>query len=471
MSARVLVVDDILANVKLLEAKLTSEYFDVMTATEGTAALELVRTASPDIVLLDVMMPGMDGLEVCRRIKADPKTTHIPIVMVTALSDVQDRVRGLDAGADDFLTKPVNDLALFARVRSLARLKMLTDEWRLRAATGEQLGALESESGQNEIDTGNAAILLVDDDINSLHRIAETLTSAGHSLSTTPSHEEAMRRALERDFDLIIVNLHLTSYDGLRLCSQFRAQELTRQTPILLLIEAEDTGRLAKGLDLGVNDYLVAPIDRNELLARTRTQIRRKRYQDSLRANFHRSLSLAVTDSLTGLYNRRYLEAHLGNQMARVMQGGKPFALLMIDIDGFKPVNDTFGHAAGDELLRALGDRLVHSVRDFDLIARIGGDEFVVVMPDASVAVAAAVAERLCKRVSGKAFPILQASGPLEMTVSIGCAAAHDEEERPESLLKRADEALYRAKRAGRNQVVVAENPQAPPPAAKAARG
>ena len=471
MSARVLVVDDIPANVMLLEAKLTSEYFDVMTATDGAAAIELARTASPDIVLLDVMMPGLDGFEVCRRIKADPKTTHIPVVMVTALSDVQDRVRGLEAGADDFLTKPVDDLALFARVRSLARLKMLTDEWRLRAATGEQLGVLEGESDQTEIDTGNAAVLLVDDNINNLRRIAEALTSAGRSLSATPSHEEAMRRALERDFDLIIVNLHLTGRDGLRLCSQFRAQEQTRQTPILLLIDAEDAGRLAKGLELGVNDYLIAPIDRNELLARTRTQIRRKRYQDSLRANFHRSLSLALIDSLTGLHNRRYLEAHLGNQMARVLQGGKPFALLMIDIDGFKGVNDTFGHAAGDEVVRALGDRLVHSVRDFDLVARIGGDEFVVVMPDASTEVAAAVAERLCQRVADKPLLVSQAAGRLELTASIGCATARGKDETPESLLRRADEALYQAKRAGRNRVVVAEEPPAPPPAAKAARG
>src|SRR5687768_10867440 len=138
MSARVLVVDDLLPNVKLLEARLTAEYFNVTTAFSGPEALEAATSNPPDIVLLDVMMPGMDGFEVCRRLKADPRTRHVPVVMVTALSDVEDRIRGLEAGADDFLTKPVNDVALYARIRSLVRLKMLSDEWRLRQSTGAQ---------------------------------------------------------------------------------------------------------------------------------------------------------------------------------------------------------------------------------------------------------------------------------------------------------------------------------------------
>src|SRR3546814_2951801 len=132
MTARILVVDDIPANVKLLEVKLTAEYFDVVTASDGPSALDRAHSDAPDLILADVMMPGMDGFELCRRLKADPETSHIPLVMVTALSDVSDRVRGLEAGADDFLTKPVNDIALFARVRSLARLKQMMDELRLR---------------------------------------------------------------------------------------------------------------------------------------------------------------------------------------------------------------------------------------------------------------------------------------------------------------------------------------------------
>src|SRR5947209_19403838 len=140
MTARVLVVDDIPSNIKLLEARLAAEYFEVVSASNGQDALARIAEQEPDIVLLDVMMPGMDGFEVCRRIKNNPKTAHIPVVMVTALDQTSDRVAGLDAGADDFLTKPVDDAALFARVRSLVRLKIMTDELRMREATGSGIG-------------------------------------------------------------------------------------------------------------------------------------------------------------------------------------------------------------------------------------------------------------------------------------------------------------------------------------------
>src|SRR5881392_1845727 len=150
MTARVLVVDDVELNVKLLEAKLSSEYFEVLSADNGPAALEMTETELPDIILLDVMMPRMDGFEVCRRLKANPRTADIPVVMVTALSDVADRLRGLEAGADDFLTKPVNDIALFARVRSLVRLKRMMDELRLREEVCRQFGNSEDQAAAPE---------------------------------------------------------------------------------------------------------------------------------------------------------------------------------------------------------------------------------------------------------------------------------------------------------------------------------
>ena len=160
MTARVLVVDDILANVRLLEAKLAAEYFDVVTAMNGADALEAVQRTKPDIVLLDVMMPGIDGIEVCRRIKANPATQHIPVIMVTALDQPEDRVRGLEAGADDFLTKPVNDVALFCRVKSLVRLKMLTDE--LRDPHRRRPAAASLHAGSRRLDRRPGRILVID---------------------------------------------------------------------------------------------------------------------------------------------------------------------------------------------------------------------------------------------------------------------------------------------------------------------
>lgn len=455
MTARVLVVDDLLPNVKLLEAKLTSEYFDVVTAGDGPSALASIAANAPDIVLLDVMMPGMDGFEVCRRIKDDPKTTHIPVVMVTALSDNADRVRGLEAGADDFLTKPLNDTALFARVRSLVRLKMLTDEWRLREQTSGQLGVLQEEKAMTDVDTSGARVLIIEEGEIDWMKISETLKTENADLEHARNSDEALTAAMSGpSFDLVVVNLNLRSQDALRLTSHLRAMERTRYTPILLVAEEHDMEKVAKGLDLGVNDYLIKPIDRNELLARVRTQIKRQRYQERLRDNYERSLVMALTDSLTGLYNRRYVTAHLGGMIERHKQTGKPLALLMFDIDFFKKVNDTFGHAAGDEVLIEMSRRVIDHVRSVDTVARLGGEEFVAVLPDTEEEVALVVAERLRYTMAAEMFEMKAAGISQTVTISIGVAMLQDDDNL-DSLMNRADEALYAAKGAGRNLVVI----------------
>src|SRR3990170_3369520 len=467
MSARVLVVDDIPANVRLLEAKLTAEYFDVLTADSGPAALELIAVHAPDVVLLDVMMPGMDGFEVCARIKADPRTQHLPVVMVTALSDTRDRVRGLEAGADDFLTKPVNDLALFARVRSLARLKTMIDEWRMREETCEKFELLPGEGGVALDDGGNARVLLVEGRAPAAEKIVETLAINGNVTTVASTATEALALSHQNSYDLLIVSLLIGQEDGLRLCSHFRAQEETRRLPILLILDDFDARRLAKALDLGVNDYLIRPIDRNELIARARTQIRRRRYQDRLRENYERSLSLALTDSLTGLHNRRYIERHIEGLIRRAHDTSRALSLMMIDIDRFKSVNDTYGHAAGDEVLRGIARRVGDDLRNFDLVARFGGEEFVVLMPGTKGDEAAKVAERVRRRVANEPFVISAAPGRVAVTISIGVAAAAGDDT-PDELLKRADAALYRAKDAGRDRVVAdgdTDRIQASPPA------
>ena len=454
MSARVLVVDDVLPNVKLLAAKLTREYFNVLTAFNGPDALEMVRKESPDIVLLDVMMPGMDGFEVCEKIRSDPATMHIPVVMVTALSDIADRVRGLEAGADDFLTKPVNDIALFARVRSLDRLKMMMDEWRLRESTSGQFGVIERSGTMLSESFERANVLVLEDSALDLEKVTETLQRDHNMVFSADTGAKALERALGTPLDLVVVSLTLLNEDGLRLCSQLRSHERTRQVPILLMVDDGDLGQVAKGLELGANDYVVKPVDRNELLARARTQIRRKRYQERLRSNYEQSLSMALTDSLTGVFNRRYVNAHLPRLLERAIDSHKPVSVLMFDIDHFKVVNDTYGHAIGDEVLREVSARASRNLRTFDLVARLGGEEFIVILPDTDGEAALIVAERLRSRIADTPFAVSTGHGEINVTVSVGISIGGRLGDTAEGLVRRADEALYEAKRSGRNCVI-----------------
>jgi two-component system, cell cycle response regulator len=284
MPARILVVDDSELNLKLLVEWLEHESYVISTAADGFQALAKIEAEQPDLVLLDVMMPRLDGFETCRRVKADPVTTHIPVIMVTALEDVDDLVKGFEAGADDFVTKPFNGLALVARVR---------------------------------------------------------------------------------------------------------------------------------------------------------LQLRRKRYYEQ-----------SVVDPLTGTFNRRYFDVHAPRLAARCRAARKPVAVLMVDVDDLKRINDTYGHGAGDRVLKAVVGRVTSALRPADLVARMGGDEFAVVTPETDRSAALQVAERLRGRI---------ADTPIEgvaVTVSIGAAASRpDGGEELEVTLEKADAALYAAKRAGGNRV------------------
>ncbi len=456
MSARVLVVDDILANVRLLEAKLKAEYFDVTTAMDGVSALEKIQRVRPDIVLLDVMMPGMDGIEVCRRIKANPSTRHIPVIMVTALDQPRDRVRGLEAGADDFLTKPLNDVALFSRVKSLVRLKMITDE--LIASNSGNGGLPPGADILSEQEASRPGkIVLIDDQEHMARRISRAI-EGNHEITVISDPHEALNAVEENDFELIMVNLDMDSYDGLRLCSQLRSLEKSRQVPILIIIDPDDIPRMARAMELGVNDYLMRPIDRQELLARINTQIRRWRYTCKLRDNMRNSFALAVTDPLTGLYNRRYMNTHGEALVDEAINRGRTISMLLLDLDYFKRVNDQHGHDVGDRVLKELASRLRRQVRRLDVVCRVGGEEFVILLPNAEVQVAWRVAERIRAAVSDTPFDVGEKPGELllDLTTSIGMSGLEGPEDNLEKLYKRADEALYRAKEEGRNRVVMA---------------
>jgi two-component system cell cycle response regulator len=452
VTARVLIVDDIPTNVRLLDARLTAEYYDVLTASSGREALDICAATDLDIILLDVMMPGMDGFEVCAALKASPKTHHIPVLMLTALDQPSDRVRGLEVGADDFLTKPVDDVQLMARVKSLVRLKNLTDELRARTHTSQQIAIEDAQRAMDAISADGAHILLIDSDPRHAERVRSYLAPR-HHVDVLPNPTDAVLKVGEEDYELAIVAMALGDVDPLRVCSQMRTLERTRNLPILLMAEETDRPRVMRGLDLGINDFIMRPIERNELAARVRTQIRRHRYAVELRESVNHTMALAVTDELTGLYNRRYFERHLGIMLQKAVEQDRDMAVMLIDMDFFKAVNDTHGHDTGDAVLREFALRLRRNIRGVDLACRYGGEEFVVLMPDTDYRQAQGVAERVRTAVAERSFEVGGNRG-LAVTVSVGVALNEGATDTPDVILKRADIALYRAKREGRNRVV-----------------
>lgn len=444
MSARILIVDDLAPNLRLLEVKLAAQYYDVVTAMSGKQALELAESEKFDLILLDAMMPGLSGFEVCKRLKSNPVTWHIPVVMVTALEETRDRIRGLEAGADDFITKPIDDFNLLARVKSLLRLKMVTDQ--LLSHTGH---SMENSRPMLEVlDKRNGRILIVDDHILKLAKISDPLRDM-HEIVIETDPKKAVD-LINNSIDLVIVSLVTTKFDGLRFCARLRSDAVTRDTPILAIGDPEDEATLVRAYDIGINDTLMHPIEAQELKARVNTQLRRKFYADSLKHNFSESMEMVVTDPMTGLGNRRHFDRSVAPLFDQLNESGQAFSLVIFDVDHFKRVNDILGHDVGDIVLKEVAARLASNMRSIDVVSRYGGEEFLIAMADTDQEAAVFAADRIRSLIGGT--PITVGDQAFSIAVSAGVSEARKGEQFRD-VFKRADGALYSAKQAGRNQV------------------
>lgn len=454
MPGCVLVVEDSTTNRLLIRARLKAAYYQVIEAECGERALELAAAERPDLVLLDVVMPGLDGLEVCRRLRADPITAQIPIVVLTALDGRGDRVRGLEAGADDFLTKPFDETALLSRVASLTRMKMMMDELTLRDETAGGLGTGPVMPVERPLAFPDSRVLIVGIAEESTAILARALSEAVRCQVEHASPQEAEALIGSTQFDAVLVDRGLGGADPLRLGASLRARPETRHTATLLVVGADEGALAARALELGFNDHIASPVDPVELVARVRLLLRRKHYADRLRERMRTSMVEALTDPLTGLHNRRYATGHLEALVRRCREKGSELTVMMLDLDRFKSVNDRHGHAVGDVVLREFARRLQASVRGADLVARMGGEEFMLAMPDTGPAIAAELAERIRTATADPPFVIPQSGEHLPVTVSIGYAVlAADESET--DLIGRADAALYASKHSGRNRATL----------------
>jgi two-component system cell cycle response regulator len=443
MSARILIVDDLAPNLHLLEVKLAAQYYDVIPAMSGVDALEIADNQVVDLILLDAMMPGMSGFEVCKRLKSNPHTWHIPVVMVTALEESRDRIRGLEAGADDFITKPIDDFNLMGRVKSLLRLKMVTDQ--LLSHTGntiERSKPVLDELGQR---AGN--ILIVDDNERKMDSMARSLKKKNNiAMETDPVL--ALKKAMKAD--LAIVSLVSEKFDGLRFCARLRSDARTRDLPILAIGQVDDEARLVRAYDIGINDTLMRPIEAQELQARVSTQLKRKFYADNLKENFNENMEMVVTDPLTGIGNRRFMDRSIAPLFAQLSERGSPFSLVVFDVDKFKRVNDMLGHDVGDKILQEIAARLASNIRSIDILSRYGGEEFIVAMPDTNQEDAMVAADRIRSLLGGSTFKVGKKA--LSVKISAGVAEVF-EGDHFRDVFKRADDALYRAKQNGRDRI------------------
>ncbi|AHM02504.1 Pole remodelling regulatory diguanylate cyclase [Roseibacterium elongatum DSM 19469] len=463
MTGRILIVDDVATNRIVMKVKLAAACYDVDQADTAANALSAARRNAPDLILLDLSLPDMSGLEACRRLKADPATAGIPVILVTAVADHASKMAGLEAGADDFLTKPVDEVTLLARVRSLLRARDAVQDLQARDACSAHLGFAEAMGGFSAQDRParialvapgargaviwkNALDMRLCDEVVVLPREA-ALSQAGNAAQEVP------------DVFVIAADLGARN-DGMRLLSDLRSRQHTRHAAAIMILPEGDSERAASALDLGASDILFDPFDPQELAIRIRAQLARKRQADTLRASVKAGLELAMTDSLTGLHNRRYALYRLEQMMARP---GRGVAVMMLDLDYFKAINDRHGHRVGDQVLALVARRLRAQLRNRDLLARIGGEEFLVALPFCDLKAAMDCAERLRHTIGHTTFEIDAAPAPLRVTLSVGLALVSGEPscETPQSAIDRADRALYGAKTHGRDQVTLANRPAA----------
>ena len=458
MAGDILIIDGVATNRIVLKVKLLAAQYRVrLCATFEEAQIE-IDASLPDLIMLDTAMEHGALLAFCTALKTSTRTGVIPIIATGSFPTPRDRVSALEAGADDVLTKPFDDQILQARIRSLLRSRDARQELRMRDGTRTALGfseACNSFSAAATVVIATQSGQMAPD----FKDVKRRLSNCQVSTCDTDNLTSDRRAATPTDLFVIDFRAGIQDDKGLfRLLSELRSQSHSRHAGILALLPPNERHAAAMALDLGANDVVCAPVEADEIRHRCDVLIQAKREADALRRTVETGLEAAITDPLTGLFNRRYALPHLSRLSDESHKNGRQFAIMVLDLDHFKSINDTHGHKAGDDILCQVAARLQGNLRAVDLLARIGGEEFLVAIPNSDVIHARTAAERLCKLIGDTPFYVGPDRVEVRVTMSVGVSLSGGIETRGvvenlEDLVNAADVALYAAKNGGRNKV------------------
>lgn len=479
MPAQILVVDDLLLSRMVLRVKLSAACYDVRQAATGAAALRHISEHAPALVLLDFNLPGATGLEICQQLRSTPATSSIPVILYSADQSRATRLQALAAGADDFLTKPIDDAYLMSRISALLRTRAVEKDYHAGSTPTLRHGLAEAASRfqpASRVTLIRSSSILATTSPEAWHDIATGLFNDACSLSALLSGSDTVQRP-----DVLLLAPEILEEQGLHVIAELRARASTCHIPVAALLDANTQTSPAMVLDLGAEMALRMPLDAQEVQLRLQTMIKRKHKADAMRQALGAELDLASRDPLTGLFNRRHAMSRLSDIVAAPPEeADRSYAILLIDLDNFKRVNDCFGHSAGDEVLIEASARMQDAIGPHNLLARYGGEEFLLLMPDADIAQAADMAENIRRQIAGRAYQLTTRNYCLQVTASVGVTVqTPTTPDAPNSILERvrqvvdhADRALHIAKSTGRNRVSVGDCSISPDcvPAARCAR-
>lgn len=463
MQGKILIVDAIATNRIVLKVKLSSAFYHVLQADTLAGALKVAQATPPDLILTSMDLPDGTAADLATKMAVMPLLTNVPMLAVGSASSQCSKTDALAAGVHDVMQKPLDDALLLGRVRSLIRASNAATEWRMRDDTSRALGLAENQS-EFEAETAPVGrVMFVCADPAKGHTwITRLRPKLRAQLALSAPNDGLAALISDHSPDAFVLCLpaeESAARDVLGLISALRANAATRHSGLLVLQTARNAALGANALDLGADDLMTDGFDAIELTLRLKALVRRKFLGDQLRASVQTGLRAAIYDPLTGLHNRRYALPHLTRIAEHAVTTGRPFAIMIADMDYFKSVNDVYGHASGDTVLVETARRLRSNLRALDMVARLGGEEFAIVMPGTTIEQARATASRLCAQIGNRPFDIPGSDTPITVTISIGLAMGpldpQNGPQRAETLLDMADKALYAAKIRGRNCVTI----------------